>query len=313
MDNPFDIIVLGSAGGLSEDNLTAFLVAQSGSQRFLAVDAGSLFAGLKKAHAVGSLATISVPTDSPLSLEGWVLKEGIRAYLISHAHLDHIAGLIINSTDDSPKPIFGFPTTIDYLRDHIFNWKIWPNFGDEGVAPAMSKYRYVRLQPGQAQAVADTGLHVSAFIISHSCNYTSTAFLLENPPHQLLFIGDTGCDPVEKSQNLDLIWHHVAPLIRQRSLSAIFMETSYPNGRPDELLFGHLTPHWMIHELKQLARIVSAQQPEQALAGLPVVVTSIKPSLEKHSTRERIQRELEALNTLGIRFIIPTQGERLGF
>lgn len=313
MATQFDVIVLGSAGGLSEDNLTAYLVAPHGGQRFLAVDAGTLFAGLHKARALGSLDTINVPADSPLSVEGWVLKEGIRAYLISHAHLDHIAGLIINSTDDSAKPIFRFPATLDYLRDYIFNWKIWPNFGNEGVAPLMNKYQYIRLQAGQIQTVPDTSLQVIPFKISHSTGYESTAFLLACAGQQLLFIGDTGCDPVEKSKNLHLIWQHIAPLIQQKTLRGIFMETSYPNGRPDELLYGHLTPAWMLHELQQLAQLVDAQHPQQALSGLPVVVTSIKPSLEKYCTRDRIQHELQTLNTLGIRFIIPTQGERLGF
>ena len=36
-----------------------------------------------------------------------VLKIYIKAYLISHAHLDHVAGLLLNAPDDAPKTIYG--------------------------------------------------------------------------------------------------------------------------------------------------------------------------------------------------------------
>ena len=103
----FVTIVLGAAGGLREDNLTAYLLAPFGDTRFIALDAGTLLAGLKIAKNLGSFDDIQVPPESSLSLEGWVLHEHIKAYAISHAHLDHISGLILNSTDDTSKPILG--------------------------------------------------------------------------------------------------------------------------------------------------------------------------------------------------------------
>ena len=313
MDKKFDVIVLGSAGGLSEDNLTAYLIGSKGSNDFLSVDAGSLFSGLQKANAMGSFAGIEVPDESPLSLEGWILQNHIKAYLVSHAHLDHIAGLIINSTDDLKKKILGCHTTIDYLRDHIFNWKIWPNFGNEGVPPHMNKYVYVRLTPAQEYVVPDTAITVTPFKVSHSVNYESTAFLIQSDGYYILFVGDTGSDPVEKSKYLELIWAHITPLIQSTKLRAIFLEASYPNDRPDDLLFGHLTPSWMIHELYQLACLVNPDQPQKALSDIPVVVTSIKPSLNKKCTKKQITEQLHQLNELSIKFIIPSQGERFEF
>ena len=137
----FVSIVLGTAGGLEEQNLSAYLLAPIGSKDFVALDAGTLLTGLRKARMMGSLWDIHVPPESDLTIEGWVLQNNIKAYLITHAHLDHVAGLVINSPADTTKELLGIPSTIDYIRDHLFNWKIWPNFGNEGDQLRLNKYR----------------------------------------------------------------------------------------------------------------------------------------------------------------------------
>jgi 3',5'-cyclic-nucleotide phosphodiesterase len=117
---------------------------------------------------------------------------------------------------------------------------------------------------------------------------------------------------VEKSTALQQIWQRVAPLVRQGSLRGVFLEVSYPDGTPDKALFGHLTPAWMMAELRQLARIVDPARPQDALKGLTVVVTHIKPVMKPGPpVRERILRELQAQNDLGVRFVLPEQGQRL--
>ncbi len=80
------------------------------------------------------------------------------------------------------------------------------------------------------------------------------------------------------------------------------------------MLYGHLTPKWMIHELSSLASLVNKKNPKSSLKDLPVVVTHIKPSIKKdRNTKEIIRKELEELNSLGVKFIIPSQGDRLEF
>jgi cAMP phosphodiesterase len=69
----------------------------------------------------------------------------------------------------------------------------------------------------------------------------------------------------------------------------------------------------MMHELMELATMVDSGHPETALREVPVVVTSIKPSLQKGCMCNRIARQLQQKNDLGVRFIVPTQGESLLF
>ncbi len=64
------------------------------------------------------------------------MQQYIKAYLISHVHIDHkIAGLVLNAPDDG-KDIIGISQPLITFAIILFNWKIWPNFGDEGEVPA---------------------------------------------------------------------------------------------------------------------------------------------------------------------------------
>jgi 3',5'-cyclic-nucleotide phosphodiesterase len=310
----FVAIPLGTKGGLMESDLSSYLLSPAGDTNFIALDAGTLSAGLQRAEQKGSFQGIEIPADSPLAREGVVLRHYIKAYVISHAHVDHIAGMVLNAPDDSPKPILGLPSTIDNIRDHLFNWKIWPNFGDEGEGIRLKKYSYVRLTPQEKYPVQHTAMVIVPYELSHSQGYISTAFLVESGGAYVIYFGDTGPDAVEKSGKMRRVWTAAAPLVREKRLRGIFLEVSYPSHRPDKLLFGHLTPKWMMKELHAFATIVNPNRPETALKGLKIVVTHIKPTLNQSDDPEgTIMRELSEMNDLGVEFIMPESGKRIVF
>ena len=197
----FVTIALGTAGGLTEANLSAYLLAPAGSTEFVALDAGTLLSGLHHAARKGNLADLGVLPDSPLSVEGQALTRHVKAYLLSHAHFDHIAGLVLTAPEDTPKPILALASTIAALRDHVFNGHLWPNFGDEGPGVPLKKYHFVRLHPGAEQAIAGTSLTVRPFALCHG-GEPSTAFLLHANGAYALYVGDTGPDEVEHCDHL---------------------------------------------------------------------------------------------------------------
>ena len=308
----FDVVVLGDAGGLAEDDLTSFLLFPAGGDAGIALDAGTLHAGIRAALRSGALAGLPLRDDGELTPEGQVLQQHIKAYLVSHAHLDHVAGLVLNSTDDAPKPILALPATLAILREHVFNWRLWPNFTSDGAPPALSRYTLIPLASGEPRDIPGTSFRVTAFPLSHGGSSESTAFLVGSGDQSILYLGDTGPDAVEGKDNLRALWTRVAPLVRAGTLHGIFLEASYPSDRADEKLFGHLTPRWVNAELGVLASIVDAGDPAHALRGLPVVITHIKPTLARGETpRARIERELREANPYGVRFIVATQGEKL--
>ena len=120
----FKVIVLGCSGGPRENNLSSYLIAPQSSNDFICLDAGSLLNEIYKANQKNSFHDIQVNSLSNLNFEGEFFRNHIKNYLISHAHLDHIAGLVINSANDTKKSIFGTNATINFIRDHLFNWDI---------------------------------------------------------------------------------------------------------------------------------------------------------------------------------------------
>jgi cAMP phosphodiesterase len=292
----FTVVPLGVRGGLDESNLSAYMVAAAGTQEYVCLDAGTLYSGIRKAVDNGSL-------PAPASA---VLRSAIKAYFISHPHLDHVSGLIINSPDDSTKNIYGLASCLKVLENNYFTWESWANFGDAGEKPQLNKYHYVTMEPGREITVEHTTLSVKAFSLSHGAPYESTAFLLRSGDNYLLYLGDTGADTLEHSDKLHLLWQAVAPLIKTGQLKAIFIEVSFANAQPDKSLFGHLTPRLLMEEIKDLGSLSG----KGALKGFPVVITHRKPSGDQE---EVIRQELTAGNPLQVRLLFPEQAKKLQF
>jgi 3',5'-cyclic-nucleotide phosphodiesterase len=299
----FDVIVLGALGGIQDGNLSSYLIRPHGDRNAIACDAGSLVNGLKVAQDKGVFRDVKVPEGSTDSVIGHVLKNDVKGYLISHAHLDHVQGLVIASPDDSNKTIYSLPSVSAEIEQTYFNWKAWPNMLDRGQQPQLKKYHLEDLKPGEAKDLTGTRMAVTPFPLNHG-GAESTAFLIESGGDTILCFGDTGPDEVQKASNMQDIWQAIANKVRQRKLKAIILETSYTSDRPDHLLFGHLTPKWVHKTL----RLLDQEAGGDALKGLPVVVSHIKYSLTDEQPQEAIRQELEVGNDLGVQFVIPEQG-----
>jgi cAMP phosphodiesterase len=286
----FTVIPLGVEGGIDESNLSAYMVAPAKTHDYVCLDAGTLFYGVKK--AISNKAFSISPEE--------VIRKYIKGYCISHAHLDHVAGLIINSPDDSTKNIYGLKSTLETLERDYFTWESWANFGDAGEKPLLAKYHYKILLPDSTTEIANTQMSVQAFPLSHG-NIISTAFLLKNKNNYLLYLGDTGPDEAEKSADLHHLWVAIAPLLKNGQLKGIFIETSFPDSQPDRSLFGHLTPRWLLEEINDLASLTG----KKVLKGFNVVITHIKPP--QHNI-DLIRKELQKENQVGVHLIFPEQG-----
>jgi cAMP phosphodiesterase len=289
----FKVIPLGVEGGNDESNLSAYAVAVSGTDAYVCLDAGTLYYGIERAVAAQLL--------SGTVFEA--LRNNIRGYLISHPHLDHVAGLILNSPDDSPKPIYGLPFCLEAIQETYFNWKSWPNFGDRGTKP-LNKYRYTIVSGQEETPLEGTSMFVRAFPLSHARPGQSTAFLIRHAENYLLYLGDTGADTIEGSDNLERLWHAISPLMTAGKVKAIFVEVSFANARPDQLLFGHLTPRLLMDEMKRLSQLSGDE-----LKQCPLVITHVKPD----TPSDEIKRELDQLNELGFKLIFAEQAKLLEF
>lgn len=288
----FRIVPLGVMGGIDESNLSAYMVAPTGTNDYICLDAGTIYAGIEKAIAKHSF-TVSADV---------VHKRFIKGYFISHAHLDHVAGLIITSPDDNAKTIYALPSCMKLMEEHYFNGETWANFGDEGKGTQLKKYHFQTLSVGEFIPVVNTPMQVKAFSLSHVNPYESTAFLIKNNDDYVVYLGDTGPDETEKSNKLQLLWKELAPLIKAGKLKGIFIEVSFPNDQPDDKLYGHLTPSWLMKEMAALGALTG----KNAMRSLPVIITHVKPPAARIL---KLKRELKEQNNLGLQLIFPAQGK----
>lgn len=289
----FQVIPLGVKGGIDEKNLSAYLLAPTDSKDFICLDAGTVNAGIEKAI---EKKTFTVSTSE-------ILRKYIKGYLISHAHLDHVSGLIINSPADSSKTVYATQKCMEMMENHYFNDQTWANFGDAGPGFPLKKYHFQTLNLGEETLLTNAKMTVKAFPLSHVNPFESTAFLVKNNDSYALYLGDTGPDEVEKSSDLRNLWTAVAPLIQEKKLKGILIEVSFPNEQPDKFLFGHLTPIYLMKELHVLEDLAG----KGSLKGLKIIITHLKPPAKNIA---KIKEQLKNQNDLGVQIIYPEQGKK---
>ncbi|KAI0005867.1 cyclic-AMP phosphodiesterase [Russula compacta] len=259
----FDLVVVGSGGGPYETNLSAYLFKPcdaSWKDGIIALEAGS---GIGTLHQLLS-------RDATLfdKMSAYQVYSLIHCFIISHAHLDHVNGLILSagSLQGSRKRICASLHALKSLET-IFADRIWPNLASWDADDAAYKLLYDPLNFDDDYKTIFPDVSVRAMPVLHGKtvdtlgDYESTAFFIRHDPsgQEFLFFGDVSPDslaPPQKQQTM-AVWRVAAPKI-PTTLSNIFIECSWPSGRSDEQLYGHLSPEHLVDELAALATEVVA-------------------------------------------------------
>jgi len=237
-----NITILGCSGGIGGGRHTTSLLVDDD----ILIDAGS---GVTKL----SLAQLTV----------------IDHVFITHTHMDHILALpllldSVGAMRDRPVTVYAIDGVLEILQQHIFNWRVWPDFTE--VPPERPYLRYVAIdvyQPVQLGARAITAL---------PANHTVPAvgYQLDSGAGSIVFSGDTGPNPA--------LWDWVNHI---QNLQALIVETAFPEDEHGIAeLSKHLSPQRLIAELTQLKLIV------------PIYITHLKPGRE-----DTIMREIAELYT----------------
>lgn len=158
---------------------------------------------------------------------------------ITHSHLDHIAciPLLVDSVGfmrDRPITLYATEETLDILRQHIFNWKIWPDFS-EIPSPQQPFMRYQAIELGEV--VVLQGRRITALPANHVV--PAVGYHLDSGAASLVFSGDTTCN--------DALWSVVNKI---KNLRHMIIETAFSNSEKElAILSKHLCPSLLVEEL----------------------------------------------------------------
>ena len=174
-----------------------------------------------------------------LSMDALITIEHI---FITHAHLDHIACIpflvdTVMGLRATPFTVHATAETLAVLKEHIFNWKVWPDFN---VIPnsATPFLQYSEVFLGQASTIGDRKITV---LPAHHA-VPAVGYQIDSGQHSLVFSGDT--------TSCDALWKEVNKI---DNLKYLLIETSFSNSEIAlAKMSKHLCPSMLAHELRQL-------------------------------------------------------------
>lgn len=127
----------------------------------------------------GVFAGLPFPNASARANALHVVREHVSTYLITHPHLDHLSGFVVNTAafhnTSRPKRLAALPFTVHAIKSHIFNNIIWPNLTDEDGGVGLVSFQRlaeggnIALGQGKGRGYIEVcdGLGVKGFKVSH--------------------------------------------------------------------------------------------------------------------------------------------------
>ena len=186
--------------------------------------------------------------------------DSIRHVFLTHAHLDHIAGLpmlvdrIFDENFETPLTVYAREETLRAVQDHLFNGTIWPDFAE---LPSAERpmLRYHVCSPGDTLTIGHRDFY--AVDVMHSV--PSLGYTVQNSGGVFAVSGDTKTN--------ETLW----PVLNAcDDLRVLVIEVSFPDDM-EQLAneAGHYCPRTLSRDLERLH-----QDPE-------IWITGMKPGKEE--------------------------------
>lgn len=178
----------------------------------------------------------------------------IRHVFLTHAHLDHIAGLpmladsIFDENFTEPLTVYAREETLRAIQDHLFNDVIWPDFA-KLPSSEWPMLRYQVCSPGDTVRIG----HREFYAVDVMHSVPSLGYTIRNSGGSFAVSGDTKTN--------ETLW----PVLNAcEDLKVLVIEVSFPNEM-EELAAqaGHYCPRTLTNDLERLRH-----DPEIWLTGM---------------------------------------------
>jgi ribonuclease BN (tRNA processing enzyme) len=180
----------------------------------------------------------------------------IEHALVSHSHLDHIAGLayltetLALCAAERPLTIASMDPVVTALRTSIFNDIVWPDF-TKLPSPTAPVLQFQPLREDVEQRLGD--VWVMPVAVSHSV--PTSGFIVHDGRSGFVYSGDTG--------PTDALWKAARDV---SGLGAVILECAFPNRMAALAdIARHMTPALIRRELDKIP------------ADVPVMIFHVKP------------------------------------
>ena len=167
----------------------------------------------------------------------------IRHVFLTHAHLDHIAGLpmLVDANFDenfeTPVTVYARDETLEAIRAHLFNDVIWPDF-TKLPHPDNAMLQFQACNPGDTVTIGHRDFH--AVDVNHSV--PSLGYTVQNSGGVFAVSGDTRTN--------ETLW---PALNACDDLRVLVIEVSFPDELEElATTSGHYTPRTMCADLERL-------------------------------------------------------------
>ena len=213
--------------------------------------------------------SVAIDAGSLANAVGESERMAVRDIVLTHAHLDHIAGLPLFIDDlfsvlTEPVRVHASIEVIDILEEHIFNWHVYPRFSE--LSNKNGKViEYVSIGGNEFFI---RNLRFRPVAVNHKV--PSMGFIVSDERSAFALTGDTA--------EMDGFWETVNSLGK---IDLLLIECAFPDEFEElAAISHHLTPKKLAIEIAKFSHL-----------DCPIRVINIKPVY-----REAVVRQLRELN-----------------
>lgn len=167
----------------------------------------------------------------------------IKHVFITHSHMDHVLSIpllvdtLFADLQQQPLQVHARAETIAVLKQHIFNWQLWPDFTElpNKESPAL---KLIEMNPGDKISLG--GRNFEMVDVNHTV--PASAYIIESAEKVFAYSGDTTTN--------DNLW---ARLNQYKQLDFMVIETAFADEEIElAKLAKHYCPSLLAQDLKKL-------------------------------------------------------------